>query len=262
MGSKSAIQWTDVTWNVARGCRKVDDDCKFCYMYRDGDRFGYDAKNVFKTKSVFNLPLRIKEPSKIFTCSLTDFFIEEIDEYRHECWDIIKKCPHHTFQILTKRPERISECLPDDWSYDNYKNVWIGVSIGSQKAIHRLYSLCLNERLERHIKFLSLEPMHGEILLPEEPHNNIGFQIQEKIDWIIVGGESGNESGKHRYRPCELEWIDRIVDYGSRNNIPVFIKQLGTYLAKRFCLSGAHGGNIDEFPENMRLRQFPAPHSS
>lgn len=75
MGLKSEIQWTDATWNIARGCTKVDEDCKFCYMYRDSfDGTRYNPRQVVQTKTVFNLPLKLKEPSKIFTCSLTDFF--------------------------------------------------------------------------------------------------------------------------------------------------------------------------------------------
>src|SRR5690242_14727421 len=102
MAIKSKIQWTDATWNIARGCTKVDDDCKFCYMYRGSlDTTRYNPYRVIRTKGVFNLPLRLTEPSKIFTSSLTDFFHPDIDSYRNEAWDIIRKCPHHTFQILT-----------------------------------------------------------------------------------------------------------------------------------------------------------------
>ena len=79
------------------------------------EKYGYDAKAVIRTKTVFNMPLKLKEPSLIFTSSLTDFFHEEIDSYRDEAWEIIRKCPQHTFQILTKRPERINEHLPKDW---------------------------------------------------------------------------------------------------------------------------------------------------
>lgn len=132
MSEKSAIQWTDATWNIARGCTKVDEDCKYCYMYRDS--FGstrYNPLDVVRTKTVFDLPLRIKEPSKIFTCSLTDFFHEAIDGYRNEAWDIIRRCPQHTFQVLTKRPERIWKCLPEDWG-DGWPNVWLGTSVGSE----------------------------------------------------------------------------------------------------------------------------------
>jgi protein gp37 len=115
MAEKSTIQWTDASWNIARGCTKVDVDCKFCYMYRDSfDNTRYNPLEVVKTKTVFNMPLKLTEPSKIFTCSLTDFYHEAIDSYRHEAWDIIRKCPQHTFQILTKRPARIIERTPTD----------------------------------------------------------------------------------------------------------------------------------------------------
>src|SRR5690606_41874640 len=131
MANNSHIEWTDATWNVARGCSKVDADCKFCYMYRDsmnGTR--YEPKDVKRTKTVFELPLRLEGSKKIFTSSLTDFFHPEIDSSRAECWDIIRKCPQHTFQILTQRTERILEHLPPDWG-EGWENVWLGTSIGS-----------------------------------------------------------------------------------------------------------------------------------
>ena len=116
MASKSQIQWTDATWNIARGCTKVDEDCKFCYMYRDSfDSTRYNPLEIVKTTTVFDLPLKLKEPSKIFTCSLTDFFHEGCDLFRQDAWDIIRKCPQHKFQILTKRPERIIDNLPSFW---------------------------------------------------------------------------------------------------------------------------------------------------
>ena len=128
MGNTSKIQWTDATWNIARGCTKVDEDCKYCYMYRQSVLYGYNAKKVNRTKGVFNMPLKLKEPSLIFTSSLTDFFHPDIDSYRHEAWDIIRKCPQHTFQILTKRPERIVEHLPSD-------GVKVGIMFGWEQVL-------------------------------------------------------------------------------------------------------------------------------
>lgn len=244
---KSNIQWTDFTWNIARGCTKVDEDCKFCYMYRDSfDSTRYNPLNVVRTKTVFNLPLKLKEPSKIFTSSLTDFFHEEIDSYRHEAWDIIRKCPQHTFQILTKRPERIMDHVPEDWG-EGWNNVWLGTSIGGQKAVKRLDHL---EKAKAKTKFISFEPLHEQI--------KTGFVGM--VDWVIIGGESGNETGKYRYRPCELEWIEYIVDsYKDHlmNDVAIFVKQLGTHLAKQMGLKDRHGGNIDEWPEHLRIREFP-----
>lgn len=248
MATNSNIQWTDATWNLARGCHKVDEDCKYCYMYRDsfnGTR--YDPLRVIKTKTVFELPLKIKEPSKIFTCSLTDFFLEEIDSYRKYAWAIIKRCPQHTFQILTKRPERILQCLPDDWG-DGYDNVWLGTSIGSPKGLHRMYKLA---EIPAKVRFISFEPLHEYI----DVNFDIGMIIN--FDWIIIGGESGNDTGKYRYRPCELEWIYELKESFGSCGVAVFVKQLGTHLSKQLKMSDRHGGNIDEFPEQLRVREFP-----
>lgn len=281
MSLKSNIQWTDATWNIARGCTKVDEDCKFCYMYRDSfDSTRYNPLNVVRTKTVFNLPLRLKEPSKIFTCSLTDFFHEDIDSYRNEAWDIIRACPQHTFQILTKRPGRITEHLPKDWG-EGWKNVWLGTSCGSQKSYMRILDLL---KVKAKIKFLSLEPMWGsmdlknithqicpddsdmqpifgnkqwfDVLIGEMAHGQVGYSCP-KLDWVIVGGESGNETGKYKYRPCELAWIEKVVKDCQQSKVPVFVKQLGTYLSKELKMSDRHGGNIDEFPEHLKIREFP-----
>lgn len=254
MGKESSIQWTDATWNVARGCTKVDEDCKFCYMYRDSmSSTRYNPLEVVRTKTVFNLPLRLKEPSKIFTSSLTDFFHEAIDGYRDEAWDIIRKCPQHTFQILTKRPERINDNLPS--FYNELRNVWIGTSIGSQKSIGRLTQLLSPYR--RGVHFLSLEPLHSEIVLPmNEPIDGVE-PVHNILWWVIIGGESGNENGKYRYRPCKLEWIEGLIMQCKAFGIPVFVKQLGTHLAKQMGLKDRHGGNIDEWPEHLRIREFP-----
>ncbi len=246
MAQNSKIQWTDATWNVAVGCTKVDEDCKFCYMYRDSmDKTRYDPYRVRKTKTVFNTPLKIKEPSRIFTSSLTDVFHKDIDPFRHEMWDIIRKCPHHTFQILTKRPERMIKHLPEDWG-DGWDNVWLGTSVGSTDAfLERYFHLCDTPAKTR---FLSIEPLHSRVPL---------MISKEFIHWVIVGGESGNDRGKYRYRPCKLEWIELIIRRSQKEGVPVFVKQLGTHLAKEMGLKDRHGGNMEEWPEHLQIRQFP-----
>ena len=270
MAQTSQIQWTDATWNIARGCTKVDEDCKFCYMYRDSfDNTRYNPLKVVRTKTVFDMPLKYKETKSvawdgrplIFTCSLTDFFHEAIDGYRHEAWDIIRQCPHLIFQILTKRPERIAKCLPADWGY-GYENVWLGTSCGSQQSINRAEILAKFDT--DCIKFLSLEPLHGEIDLTTiqvgiiHPDNDgYGVDLLKAFDWVIVGGESGNENGKYRYRPCDIELINEIVHECKISSIPVFVKQMGTHLSKQLNMTDRHGGNIDDFPVHLRIRQFP-----
>lgn len=265
MGQTSAIQWTDATWNIARGCSKVDSDCKFCYMYRDSfDGTRYNPREVVRTKTVFNLPLKLKEPSKIFTCSLTDFFHESIDGYRNEAWDIIRKCPQHTFQILTKRPERIIDHLPGDWG-EGWDNVWFGTSIGNQGSIQRVRDL-LEMKGKCKVVFLSLEPLHKYVDLTEYyfPYRLIKNVSEENrtrlidlIDWVIIGGESGHDSGKYRYRPCEMDWIANIITACKQAKVPVFVKQLGTYLSKQNNLKDRHGGDWNEWPEHFRIREFP-----
>ena len=254
MGKTSQIQWTDATWNIARGCTKVDADCKFCYMYRDSlNHTRYNPKQVTRTKTVFDMPLKLKEPSKIFTCSLTDFYHPDCDGFREEAFEIIRKCPQHTFQILTKRPERIVEMTPSDIL--NADNVFIGTSIGSQDSIHRIADLiapiCQGPR------FLSLEPLHGPIDLGLNQFVDMGHKVGNLIDWVIIGGESGNDNGKYRYRPCQIEWMESLVDQCDRFSIAVFVKQMGTRLSKQLNMSDRHGSNIDEFPEKLRRREFP-----
>jgi protein gp37 len=247
MGKESTIQWTDATWNIARGCTKVDEDCKFCYMYRDSmDSWRYDPKAVIRTKTVFNLPLKLKTPSKIFTSSLTDVFHEAIDPYRQEMWDIIRKCPQHTFQILTKRPERINDHLPSDWG-DGWDNVWLGASVGSPKGMQRVFDLL---KVPTKTRFLSMEPLHERVDM------NIDLTDLCKIDWAIIGGESGNYNGKYKYRPCKIEWIEELIKDFTPTTA-VFVKQLGTHLAKQLKLSDRHGGDISEWPNHLRIREFP-----
>ncbi len=273
MAQKTNISWTDSTWNIARGCTKVDSDCKWCYMYRDSlNNTRYNPLNVVRTKTVFNMPLKLKEPSKIFTCSLTDFFHEGCDSFRGEAWDIIRKCPQHIFQILTKRPERIEQCLPDFWN-EIRDRCWMGTSIGSNSGIKRAIDLIALRKLIKTI-FLSLEPLHDEVnfrwsYYPNPDNCRLDMldgkmrptvnqhELLMNVDWVIIGGESGNENGKYRYRPCKLEWIEQLVTHCKEANVPVFVKQMGTYLSKELKMTDRHGGNIDEFPEHLRIRQFP-----
>lgn len=260
MSKDTKIQWTDHTWNIARGCTKVDADCKYCYMYRGSlNDTRYNPKEVQKTKTVFNLPLKIKEPSRIFTSSLTDVFHPDCDSFREEMWDIIRKCPQHIFQILTKRPERIKNHLPADWG-DGWDNVWLGTSVGSMEGHQRAWDL-VSGGFNAKVFFLSLEPLHGPISLNDLELLHKDWRdrltIGRYIDWVIVGGESGNESGKYRYRPCEFEWIEKIVNDCKEAGVPVFVKQMGTYLSKRHGLGDRHGSLMEYWPENLRVREFP-----
>lgn len=204
---KTKISWTDYTWNPWRGCRKVSAGCTNCYMFRDQKRYGKDPLEIVRAAPpTFNKPLSIKEPSKIFTCSWSDFFIEEADEWRDEAWEIIKSTPQHTYQILTKRPERI------DPSFEFPDNVWLGVTVEGQKTESRLPIL---SGCKAKVKFISYEPAL-EIM-----DFSAAFRYS-KIDWVIAGGESGPG-----YRPADPDWFIWVQEQCKRYGIPFWFKQHG-----------------------------------
>lgn len=255
MAENSKIEWTNHTVNFWTGCKKVSPGCKFCYMYRDQERYKKDPTDVLRVRdSTINKVLRAANTGdKIFTCSWSDFFIEDADVWRNWAWDIIRDNPQYHWQILTKRPERIQECLPNDWG-DGWPQVWLGVSVETQKeADERIATLI---KIDCKVRFLSIEPilgpvnLSGYIVKPDNVLNN-------PIHWVIVGGESGNDNGKYLYRESELSWYYKIVNQCNRAEIPVFVKQLGTHLAKYLQTSDRHGKNIRDFPEGIQIRKFP-----
>jgi protein gp37 len=236
MASKSSIEWTEATWNPWHGCKKISPGCKNCYMYRDKKRYGQNPKSVLRSKSTFSDPLKWLEPKIIFTCSWSDFFIEEADTWRQEAWEIIKATPQHTYQILTKRPERISNHLPADWGI-GWSHVWLGVSIENQNYVQRKETLLA---VPAQTRFISAEPLIG----PLEFGNLHG------IHWIITGGESGPNA-----RAMDLEWVRSIRDQCKRQKIFFFHKQNGG----RKRVDGTWGGRLldgrtwDEFPIHLPI---------
>lgn len=274
MGEVSTIQWTEATWNPWHGCKKVSAGCKFCYMYRDKERYGVDPTIVVRSIGKFKEPLKWKEPKLVFTCSWSDWFIEEADAWRSEAWAIIKATPHLTYQILTKRPERIADHLPPDWGPEGYPNVWLGVSVEDQAAADTRIPILL--QVPARVLFLSCEPLIGPVdleypksVFPDGPRTCCsGYHcacmgmpteppILYGIDWVIVGGESGNDVGKYQYRPCEIPWIQQIKGACLEYSVPVFVKQMGTAVAKATGMKDRHGGDITEWLENLKIRQFP-----
>lgn len=270
MGIITGISWSDATWNPWHGCEKVSPGCKYCYMFRDKERFGQDPTDVIRSKGNFKDPLSWHKNGKqtaddgalilynsfkgmkIFTCSWSDWFIEEADEWRAEAWEVIKATPDFVYQILTKRPDRIQQCLPPDWG-EGYDNVWLGVSGENQdRTTERLTIL---KDIPAHIKWLSAEPLIGPIDLDEIHEHHL--DVWECLDWIVIGGESGNETGPYKYRPCEEGWIDDIIDDAKTYNIPIHMKQFGTHLAKEFQFKHRHGANPEEWIEEYQIQDFP-----
>ena len=267
MAEKTNISWTDATYNVARGCTPVSEGCARCYMMRDGDRYKYDGRVVQRTKTVFTMPLKYKETKSavwpgrplIFTSSLTDFFHKDIDSFRHEAWDIIRKCPHLIFQILTKQPERIMENLPPDWG-KGWDNVWLGVSVENQRRADERIPILLDIPVKE--RFLSCEPLLESIDITMYLYTRyiMGGPRHEsnKVSWVIVGGESGNDTGRWKYRPCDDVWIAMIVDQCKSAKVPVFVKQMGTHIAKKYGMT-RHGADINQFHPFFFFLYFPEP---
>ncbi len=233
MGRDSQIAWTDATWNPWQGCHKISEGCQNCYMFREKKRWGQDPDVVVRSSAkTFYAPLNWKKPRIIFTCSWSDFFIEEADPWREEALDIIKKTPHHTYLILTKRVGRIVDDL------SKFSNIWLGVTVETQDYMGRVACLVI-ENLAKH-KFISAEPLLGPLYFPLDHHH---------IDWVITGGESGPGA-----RPMKPEWALSIRDQCKAAGVPFFHKQNGGNRK----IDGAWGGReldgkiYHEFPEGLR----------
>jgi protein gp37 len=238
---KTNIEWTGYTWNPWSGCHKVSPGCKNCYMFSDKIRYGQDPNVVVRSKTTFNAPLKWKDPAYVFTCSWSDWFIEEADPWREEAYDIIRRTPHLTYQILTKRVDRVK----DHWWYDPHlSNAWLGVSVEDRKyGLPRIDAL---RELPAALRFLSIEPLLedlGEINLTG-------------IGWVILGGESGAGA-----RPFHFGWASNIIDQCEGAGIPVFVKQIGAnpidHLSDNWIVRDRKGGDISEWPEELRIRQMP-----
>lgn len=274
MGADTTIEWTTHTWNPWQGCAKVSPGCDHCYMFSDKRRYGQDPETVVRSKPpTFSAPLKIREPGMVFTCSWSDWFIRDADDWRAEAWDIIRRTPHLTYQILTKRPSRMKHCLPPDWGA-GYSNVWLGVSVESQEHGRRVTTLL---ETPAHKRFVSAEPLLGPLSLgcipwsasnrgyvnaltgvtefPEVAATPHGAPPIRPLDWVIVGGESGDHS-----RPFDVAWARSLVKQCQKSGVAVFVKQLGA----RPFEAGApvqirtrKGGDLEDLPEDLRVREFP-----
>lgn len=232
MGKATGIAWTHHTWNPWQGCTKVSPGCAHCYMFRDKVRYGQDPATVVRSKPpTFNQPRTWPEPALVFTCSWSDFFHDAADAWRADAWDIIRATPHLTYQILTKRPERIAAHLPEDWG-DGWGNVWLGVSVENARWVERAVTLT---EIPASVRFLSCEPLLGSLLdegevlerLLAPDYSGVAGartlpRIESPIHWVIAGGESGPDA-----RPMDLQWVRGLRNLCARGGVPFFLKQLG-----------------------------------
>jgi len=214
---KSKIEWTERTWNPSAGCTKISSGCKNCYAetmairLRGRGTVGYE--NGFKFNPVpsrLNDPLKRKKATVFFVNSMSDIFHEDMpEEYLNKIFNIIELTPHHTYQILTKRADRMYDYLS---KRPVPSNVCLGVTVeNKQQGLPRIDKL---RHLKAKVLFLSVEPLLEDL----------GAMNLTNIDWVIVGGESG-----HKARPMDKEWVINIKQQCEIEGIAFFFKQWGTW---------------------------------
>jgi len=280
----TSIEWTDKVWNPVRGCIKVSPGCKNCYAETFAERFrgvkGHPYEQGFDLRLVLeklNEPLRWKKPRRVFVNSMSDLFQDGVpDEYIGRCFDVMAQARRHTFQVLTKRPGRMRALVPTfaarhtaiDGSGWPLPNVWLGVSVENQHFADERIPLLLQTPAA--VRFISAEPLLGPIDLERggfalhRPTRSPRGKYWPGLDWVIVGGESG--PGARRF---DLEWGRSLVEQCRECGVPCFIKQLGSRpdgwwtnaLGPRLNshgLTDKKGGDPNEWPEDLRVREFPA----
>lgn len=214
MATMSRIEWTDATWNPVTGCTKVSPGCKFCYAevmarrleamkqprYRNGFRLTLQP-------DALELPLHWKRPRVVFVNSMSDLFHADVpDDYIRAVFDVMKRAEQHTFQVLTKRSDRLRVLAPKlHWA----PNVWMGVSVEDRARAARIDDL---RNVPASVRFLSIEPLLEDL----------GNLSLEGIHWVIVGGESGRAP-----RPMEEPWVKGIKTQCDAAGAKFFFKQWG-----------------------------------
>jgi len=225
--NKTKISWTEYTWNPVIGCSPISEGCNNCYANRMALRLQKMGNEIYKDgfKPVVVIqrllePMKIKKPRMIFVCSMGDLFHDDFnDNSINQVIGVMKQCPQHIFQLLTKRSQRLA-LLDIDWP----DNVWVGVTIESEKYLDRVEDLL---KINAKVKFVSFEPLLGFIL------------TFPKVDWVIAGGETGQGA-----RAIDERWVGVIRDNCLSNDIPFFFKQWGGMIKGRIL----DGRPWDEMP--------------
>ncbi len=243
MGANSAIEWTETTWNPLTGCTKISPGCKFCYAERMARRLKAMGQpnyaNGFQLtlhEHALEAPLHWRSPQTVFVNSMSDLFHRDVpDSFILRAFDVMKRAYWHQFQVLTKRSDRLSEIAADiDWP----PNVLMGVSVENAAYAFRIDHLRGCGALT---KFLSLEPLLGP--LPE-------LDLR-RINWVIVGGESGPGA-----RPMKREWVVEIQAQCVAAGVAFFFKQWGG-VRKADAGRLLNGRTYDEAPADRRVSLVP-----
>ena len=235
--AQSSIEWTEMTWNPTTGCNKVSAGCKYCYaevMTRRLQAMGIEKyKDGFKVRThedALYIPYSWKGPKVVFVNSMSDLFHPEVPfEFIQKVFEVMNNTPQHTYQVLTKRAERLYE-LHHKLNWTN--NIWMGVSVEDERVTNRIDFLRETNAI---IKFLSCEPLIG-------PLQNMNL---ENIDWVIVGGESGRKA-----RPMQEWWVWNIKQQCQEQEVAFFFKQWGGINKKKAGRELA-GMTYDEMPSHL-----------
>ena len=214
MADKSHIEWTEATWNPVTGCTKISAGCKNCYAERlalrlqaMGNRRYKNGFHITLHEDVVDLPRSWRAPRTIFVNSMSDLFHKDIPlDFIQRVFATMRDCPQHTFQILTKRSDRVLAVASQiEWP----RNVWMGVSVEDSRVLSRVDDL---RRVPAEIRFLSCEPLIGSLA---------GIDLTN-IHWVIVGGESGPFA-----RPMRIEWVREIFRACRSADVPFFLQTVG-----------------------------------
>ncbi|HEX4641987.1 MAG TPA: phage Gp37/Gp68 family protein [Candidatus Acidoferrales bacterium] len=242
MSVGTSIEWTDATWNPVRGCTKISDGCKHCYAETFAERFrgvqGHPYEQGFDLRLVpekLAEPLRWRTPKMVFVNSMSDLFHEDLpEEYVIAVAQVMVAANWHTYQVLTKRSDRLQNLLNSSLGFAaDAKHIWWGVSVENQK-----YGLPRVEHLRNSraaVRFLSVEPLLEDL----------GEFSLNGIHWVIAGGESG-----HGARPLQKEWVVSVRDQCQSAGVPFFFKQWGG-VRKKAAGRTLDGKTYDEFPQRI-----------
>ncbi len=250
MSERSHIEWTDATWNPVRGCTKISPGCTHCYAETFAERFrgvkGHPYEQGFDLRLVPDKlaePLRWRTPKSVFVNSMSDLFHKDVpDNYVAAVCRVMRIANWHTYQVLTKRSERLRDMLQGALrEFADQPNIWWGVSVENHR--HGLPRIDHLRDAPAKTRFLSVEPLLEDL----------GTINLAGIHWVIVGGESG-----HGARPIEKGWVLSIRDQCQAAGVPFFFKQWGG-VRKSKAGRLLDGATFDEMPQRVQLPVLPEP---
>lgn len=262
----TTIEWTNETWNPTTGCDRISPGCDNCYALpmakrikameqargtahpkyqTDGDpRTSGPGFGLAVHPDTLDEPTRWRTPRRVFVNSMSDLFHARVPAaFITDVWRTMQATPQHTYQILTKRPERLARVLgkvhAEVGLTDPLPNVWLGTSIEADDYARRADAL---RQAPAAVRFVSAEPLLGPL-----PSLDV-----HGLDWVILGGESGPGA-----RPLELDWIRDVIGQCRAAGAAPFVKQLGAVWAKANGASDKKGGKPEDWPEDLRVREYP-----